>query len=94
MEFEIGLRKWAVLKVGLLSPAGESMKSSLISIMGSFIIMDNLQKAETFLLKNTTMEKTQTVEKCDDNETTLTNKDEPFCYLFQKMVAFTTLAEV
>jgi hypothetical protein len=56
--------------------------------------MDILQKAETFLLKNTTIEKTQTVEKCDDNETTLTNKDEPFCYLFQKMVAFTTLAEV
>jgi hypothetical protein len=45
MEFAIGLRKWAVLKVGLLSPAGESMKSSLTSIifMGSFI-MDILQK--------------------------------------------------
>jgi hypothetical protein len=62
MEFEIGLRKWAVLKEGLLSPAGESMKSSLTCIMGSFIIMDILQKGETFLVKNTTMEKTETVE--------------------------------
>jgi hypothetical protein len=51
MELAIGLRKWAVLKVGLLSPPGETMKSSLTSIMGSFIILDILQKAETFLLK-------------------------------------------
>ncbi|MCI30448.1 hypothetical protein A2U01_0051657, partial [Trifolium medium] len=39
MVFAIGLRKWAVLKVGLLSPAGESMKSSLTSMMGSFMMM-------------------------------------------------------
>jgi hypothetical protein len=45
MVFEIGLRKWAVLRVGLLLPAGESMKSSLTSMMvssksngGSFIM--------------------------------------------------------
>jgi hypothetical protein len=35
MEFERGLRKWAVLKVGSLSPAGEVMKSSLTSMIVS-----------------------------------------------------------
>jgi hypothetical protein len=36
MEFAIGLRKWAVLRVSSLSPAGETMKSSLTSMMESF----------------------------------------------------------
>jgi hypothetical protein len=43
----MGLRKWAVLRIGLLSPAGESMKSSLTSIMGSFIILMGMYEYES-----------------------------------------------
>jgi hypothetical protein len=35
MEFATGLRKWAVLNIVSLSPAGESMKVCLISMMVS-----------------------------------------------------------
>jgi hypothetical protein len=35
MEFAIGLRKWVVLRVSSLSPAGESMKSSFTSMIVS-----------------------------------------------------------
>jgi hypothetical protein len=56
MVFAIGLRKWAVLRVGLLSPAGESMKSSLTSMIvssksngGSFIMKFSLKKLKSLL---------------------------------------------
>jgi hypothetical protein len=55
MEFAIGLRKWAVLKVSSLSPAGESMKSSLTSMIvsssngGSFIMKSSLKKLKSLL---------------------------------------------
>lgn len=54
MEFEIGFRKWAVLKVGSLSPAGETMQSSLTSmIIPSYMIdMAIIFKKLKSLMKN------------------------------------------
>lgn len=33
MEAAVGLKKWAILKIGLLSPISETMSSSLSSMM-------------------------------------------------------------
>ncbi|KAF7831382.1 uncharacterized protein G2W53_013715 [Senna tora] len=43
LGFEVeGLRKWAVLRIGLLSPTGETMNSSLDSIMSESNITESL----------------------------------------------------